>query len=346
MDSVDTPESLAELLSMHVGDVNNSFREIVRRHTTNQRLEKKFLTQNTFCMDATAFGKKPYAKIRAGLWGEHIKAHYDICLLQEIFENSIRDKLLSAWDEGEGSLFFVDDAASRTPDSSGLMTISKDEITGNTFHEFSVGYRKGLHLVDREADKGILLTKYVLDNNHGIELYNTHLDASDRNIRSTQLNEILTFITNHHENTNLAILSGDFNIGLGTGIQGSTYGNYIFFRDRLLSLGFVDAWATRNGTTGGTDLSEEESQKYANVMCNSKDPENPRFCVDENIDESNGDRRIDYIFIKPTSSNCPYVFDITRPRRLLLFNNLGSTTFEYMSDHIGIHTELLINRTE
>ena len=341
MDSVDTPQNMAELLNMHAGENNNSFEEIVRRHTNNQRLEKKFLTQNTFCMDATAVGKKPYATIRAGLWGEHIKEHYDIALLQEIWENYIRDKLLSAWAENERP-FYVDDAASRTPDSSGLMTICKDEITGKLIQEFK-SESSGLVWVDREADKGILLTKYVLDSNHGIELYNTHLDASNSIVRRNQINEIFNFINNNHQTTNLAILSGDFNIGLGTSTPGSTSVNYRLLRDIMLRLGFIDAWEARNGTTGGTDLSEKESQWYASFMC-QRDPINRNFCIDRDIDEAAGDRRIDYLFIKSTNSDCLYILDYTRPRRLMLFNNLGSTTFEYMSDHLGIHTELLVNR--
>lgn len=335
MDSVETPQSISELLNLHERENNNSFREIVRRHTNNQRLEKKLLTQNTFCMDATAFGKKPYANIRAGLWGRNIKENYDISLLQEIWEDYIRDKLLSLWGENDRP-FYVDDAARKTPDSSGLMTISNDQLTGKIFHEYNSESRSGLGWVDREADKGILLTKYVLDNNHGIELYNTHMDASSSEVRRNQINELFAFINNNHQNTNLAILSGDFNIN-------STSPNYRILRDGLLRLGFIDAWEARNGFTGGTSLSEEESEKYANIMCRI-DPTNQRFCIDENINESEGDRRIDYLFIKTTNINCPYLIDFTRPRRLILKNNLGSTTFEYMSDHLGIHTELLVNR--
>lgn len=336
MDSVDTPLTMLELFDMHVGDTTNSFEEIVRRHSNSQRLEKKFLSQNTYCMDANIVAKKPYAQIRAGLWGQHIKDNYDISLLQEIFEDYIRDKLLSAWRENDGPLHFVDDTASRTPQSSGLMTISNDEITGKTFHEFNSETK--VFGVDLEADKGILLTKYVLDTNHGIELYNTHFDSLQSKIRRNQINEVLTFINNNHQNTNLAILCGDFNIQ-------STSPNYEVLRQGLLSMGFIDVWEARNRTTGGTNLSSDDSQIYANIMC-QRDPTNSRFCIDEDIDESQGDRRIDYLFIKSTNTNCPYIMDFTRPRRLILRNNLGSTTFEYMSDHLGIHTELLINRID
>lgn len=237
MDSVNTPSSLRDLIAIHrwYQDEERSFRVICDRHENSNTIEQRFLFLNTFLMDvdldlARALGgpvtaiveiftgnaeeaigvKKPAVDDRAPKIGELIRENYDIALLAEVFEDEVKEKILSAWPTSGDRPFVTEDAQSSSDDSSGLVTISNLAISLFRFHEFEE--ESGL-FEDGLSDKGVMLSRMPIGmEGANLELYSTHLDSSDSDVRAAQILELLRFIESTHEETNIIILAGDFNI--------------------------------------------------------------------------------------------------------------------------------------
>lgn len=214
MDSVEPPNSLRRLLEMHrMVDGSNGFAEVWRRHNHRHLVEQSFLFLNTWLMDVWIFregpdgGKKPAVEDRAQAIGRQLSASTDIALLAEVFEDNVKDNILSAWSAGEPHV--VEDSQRRTGQSSGLVTMSR-EYSLSDKEVYRYKFESGS---DRLADKGVLLAR--LDCGFGesqLELYNTHLNAGDDSARKFQVLELVTFIARTHNENNIAIIGGDFNI--------------------------------------------------------------------------------------------------------------------------------------
>lgn len=211
MDSVRTPQSVRDVMATHrwrPGD-NPSLRKIVDRHRTSQNKLRRFLSLNTYLMDAffPPSASKPAASHRAIQLGNVLRRDFDIALLSEVFEDNIKAKILQAWSTPP---HVVEDAQEFSQNSSGLAIVSqKDRMMEPNIQEFD--FTSGS---DSFASKGILRTS--IDPGFGktkIEFYNTHMNAAGgASGRVFQLAQLATFIKRTHKQENLAILAGDFNV--------------------------------------------------------------------------------------------------------------------------------------
>lgn len=212
MDSVETSISLRELINLHrwTPAEEQSFKAICNRHDSSRKLERNFLFINTYLLDVWFGGEasKPAVSDRARAIGELIEQEYDIALLAEVFEDNVKDLILEAW-SSHNQPYVRDDSRRRTDKSSGLVTISQQEpLDEKIIHEYT--FESGS---DRLADKGVMLT--LLDFGFGdskLELYNTHLNSGNDRARKFQVLELVSFIERTHNENNVAILAGDFNI--------------------------------------------------------------------------------------------------------------------------------------
>lgn len=212
MDSVESPESLRDLIDMHrwAPSDTKSFGSIVLRHSNRRQKTQRFLCMNTYLMDVDwpFTNKKPAVEFRAKEFGKVIKKNHEIALLQEIFEDNVKDKVLRVWPRNRQP-FVVEDARASSKDSSGLVIISqKNQLDNKVLYRFD--NREGN---DKWAEKGILCA--TLDIGFGkskLELYNTHLNADGHTARRLQLLELMSFIDRSRDKNNIAIVAGDFNL--------------------------------------------------------------------------------------------------------------------------------------
>ncbi|WP_214611445.1 exonuclease/endonuclease/phosphatase family protein [Zobellia barbeyronii] len=302
-------------------------------------------------MKAFIFGTKPAVDDRADKIGEKIVENHDIALLQEIFEDNVKDIVLGAWrKKGLPKPSVVEDARSTSNASSGLVMIDQiGTLENKKFHEFD--NEEGF-FGDSRADKGVLFS--TVDIGIGaskLELYNTHLNSDGHKARRLQLLELASFIERTHKNKNIAILAGDFNLSpddpiafsngivltggrggegnldninsrfnkiirskLASGEYPDGMTEYQALLEILGALGFVDMWAARNGTRGYTKNVHEKSKR--DKMCKpAKD--NPQLCEDSDSKVLKGSsKRIDFMFISNPNDSHTFSLDFTRPRRV------------------------------
>ena len=120
---------------------------------------------------------------------------------------------------------------------------------------------------------------------------------------------------------------------------------YEILRDLLAVLGFKDLWVERNGTEGYT--SNLERSEIAKIIA-KKDPKNPFYC-DDNIDMravarlEKPPKAIDHVFVTSNTDKMSFTIDYTRPRRPHIERpNAVNRKFKYLSDHLGISSNILI----
>lgn len=149
--------------------------------------------------------RKPIPEYRAQKIGEEVKRRgYDIISLSEVwkpkFEDIIRNEInqFSSYDNIKDGLC----------ESGGLITF----FTGKYIRYKEEGFynesgddamsMKGILFIELELGKGL----------PNMEVYSTHLNAGDYFTKFNQLIQLTTFFHENHNNKNIAILSGDFNI--------------------------------------------------------------------------------------------------------------------------------------
>lgn len=357
IDSVEQPTTLRELIAKHRWDGSvpieqKSLRAMAVRHNEPRSHEFKFLALNTFLMDVWGGAyrdiigigppiRKPAVGDRAPRIGQLVRGNFDIALLSEIFENNVKDLVLSAWRGADPQPSVVEDSRRRSNMSSGLVTVSVIPLSydpNEVVHEYTVQSRLRQ---DGLADKGVLFSSLPLDFVGGsVELYNTHLDASDADVRAAQVGELAAFITRTHRPENVAILAGDFNIDSRTA-------EYINLRDAMRSIDLEDIWQSRNGTPGFTNLSENNSEEIGELIC-QEDSVDSLYCDDFDVPPADFDRssRIDYIFVSEPNEAHAYNLDFSRPRRVRHERRSGAperNRIAYLSDHLGLSTTLLVS---
>ena len=366
MDPVATPSTLRALIDMHrwppTGE--RTFRALCNRHGHPEKRERSFLFLNTYLLNVwigskggrgfigvltgglSELGelekaKKPAVGDRARAIGRLVRDSYDIALLTEVFEDNVKDKILEAWPDGDRR-YVVEDARRSTRKASGLVTISQqDLLRGKELHEYK--FESGS---DKRAEKGVMLTRMDIGlESSQLELYNTHLNAGKDSARRFQVLELISFIERTHDENNVAILAGDFNIGAfgdkvytgnpyillrGGGGSGPDFDSINprfsrFILDRLESgdypdgmseyevliellnlIGFDDIWVQRNGTPGYTKKLDEP--EIAAQICRP-DPENPEYCNDLNVPDDPDSFRPE----ENTSDRIDFIF-MSRPQ--------------------------------
>ena len=213
MDSVLPPNRVSELIGMHRDC--HSLSEVFRRHHEPQLQELKFLLLNTYLLQIGQNGitkkSKPEVEARSREIGQFIvDSEYDISVLNEVFQNGERDRILDQWgNSGLDRPNFASKTARWTMRSGGLVTICPD-ITIRSQESYTYRLASGS---DARARKGVLFVQLDLGLENGtLEIYNTHLNASDELVKILQVVELMLFFDEHHNEENPAIIAGDFNI--------------------------------------------------------------------------------------------------------------------------------------
>ena len=143
---------------------------------------------------------------------------------------------------------------------------------------------------------------------------------------------------------------------------GFTSSEFLF--EIFSKIGFEDLWMKRNGTLGYTSdlerrlLYEGNKISYTDIIC-TPFANGSIFCKDEDVEatiemyQTSGNKvdttRIDYIFVLKPSELCNVHVDFSRPRRLRMprvRKNEAIYEVPFMSDHLGLFTNLLFSRKE
>ncbi len=349
IDPVDTPVTLRQLVGKHrwlqtVSDDQKTLRTMVDRHQGPRSRDIRLLTFNTYLMDVwSGIGgsAKPAVDDRAPRIGEAIENDFDIAMLNEIFEDNIKDKVIAGWPGTPPHL--IEDARRRTGQSSGLVTISRWPLNHplDNVHEFNS--ESGI-LQDGLASKGAMASWLPLDFDETrstyLELYSTHLDASEAEVRRNQVAELAQFIERTHQSGNVVVLAGDFNIDSRTP-------EYANLRDSMRAIGLEDVWPARNGTAGFTSPSDNAATPDDLRIC-TVDRANPLYCDDfaGPPDNSTAVKRIDYIFLSEPTEAHAYSVDFTRPRRPRFERRAGAPKRDeimFLSDHLGVSMTLVLS---
>ncbi|MCH9610221.1 MAG: hypothetical protein S4CHLAM81_06650 [Chlamydiales bacterium] len=173
----------------------------------------------------------------------------DIHCFQEVFDHRARQKLVELlpghviYDVDESQFGF----------GSGLVVASLLPISNIAYRRFSVAAKE-----DRLANKGVLAMTVKVNSQKRFQLYATHLQARDdcKSVRALQLQELMKFVGERHQNGIEDVIAGDLNI------TGS-----------VTLPGFVDAnpdqgtWYEQNETWGTDDWDKEVSDKnYDHIL--------------------------------------------------------------------------------
>lgn len=197
-----------------------------QHHLDSSLLQFSFLTLNTMGALFKPQVSERYQKITASL----IKTNAEFFALQEVFHvKKSRDWILGPLQNRNFKIAHAHQFSYRKFKSvgSGLASISKHPITKEEFYSF-----KFSKSVDRFSNKGVLLTRLMLQDNIEIDFYNTHLQASylyrhqNAKTRLRQLHELSEFVFQHSSPKNTVIIVGDFNFKENTK-------EYTYFLDEL-----------------------------------------------------------------------------------------------------------------
>ncbi|MFO0592885.1 MAG: endonuclease/exonuclease/phosphatase family protein [Polyangiaceae bacterium] len=259
--------------------------------------------------------------------------------------------------------------------------IRETGVIRNSPKGFDLG---GLVDTDLWSRKGIKLT--LVDVGFGyLELYSTHLysggagidflgsllpeptDDEKARVRKYQIQALVSFIQRTHDEKNVAIVVGDFNVETGerANLQSclKTVGPSVSFDDwydlkpfRPLSL---DTGHTNRGEHTETFNTHCTPYKPApgsivlpqNAAPNSKNGAADYYCMDDEpphpdgpkMDEITGER-IDYVFVQRPEATHAYNLDVSRIRRRAFKRaDDHSGTEIFMSDHLGLEMTLFVN---
>jgi endonuclease/exonuclease/phosphatase family metal-dependent hydrolase len=326
---------------------------------------------------------KPALHQRAHEIGRRVRLDYDFVSLYEVMQTEQRDEILSNWDPaplpenfygGSLSSLFTISPKFRIGRREQQTYHSKGKFTGVKIVPV-VGPTVDVSLdSDFYAEKGVMLTEILTP--HGtIEVYSTHLffgggldDAAllvnvltplNKHISestpgerfNTQLAELAQlgdFYAVQHRPENVALICGDFNI------DGADPVKFASMKRLIGGLGFKDAWAEgpfRNDLTGGYTTRNDDgngpTQLDFEAICPVL-PGNDDYCDDASRPatqlEFDGIGRYDYIFVQDPQPSHTANLDLTRIRRRQFRHHSDTGDQEFLSDHLGLETTLIVSR--
>lgn len=225
------------------------------------------------------------------------------------------------------------------------------------------------HDADAWANKGVLLS--AIDTGVGeLELFQTHLyygggfaDAPGMltvplGIRSptdgeriavwrAQLDELARFYRAHHRPSNVAIVTGDFNL------NGADIRQYALLRRVMDALNLRDLWAWdvfRHPAAAGytcryTDGEPMERDFSAACGRAGQAAGAGTFCDDDHTTSGprGGVGRFDFLFVENPTPDHRYHAELARPRRRPFRRARESDSEAFLSDHLGLDTTLYVS---
>lgn len=275
-------------------------------NTSNQQI--KVLTLNTWMIPVM----RKMAKARAEAIGREL-GKYDISLMQEAFTPGVRKTMATLARSANVANRYQRTAAFRI--NSGMYSFTRYEIIKTDFlRYFNCGGFQCL------SGKGVLYIQVKLPNGQLLDLFNTHLQAyqKDKNIRFRQIKRAIKFINKHNDGTLPVVFAGDFNV------IGETE-EYEELMDLIPS--FRDVWkVTRPNDPGFT----------WNPSINN--------WAEYDYKEDQLLQRLDYVFIrdgknsKITAKSAALAFNIEK----IWYGVYKDPSFIFVSDHFGVETTLNI----
>jgi endonuclease/exonuclease/phosphatase family metal-dependent hydrolase len=326
---------------------------------------------------------KPALHQRAHEIGRQVRLDYDFASLYEVMQTEQRDEILSNWDPSPlpdnsyggslSSLFTI---------SPKFKIVRHEQETYNSKGKFTsvnlvplVGPSVDVSLdSDFYAEKGVMLTE-ILTPHGNIEVYSTHLffggglddvalllnvltplnqhisesTPGERfNTQLAELSQLQDFYATHHVPQNVALICGDFNM------DGADPAKFDSMKRLIGVLGFKDAWAEgpfRNDITGGYTTRNDDgngpTQLDFKAICPVL-PGNEDYCNDASRPatqlEFDGVGRYDYIFVQDPQPSHTAILDVTRIRRRQFRHHSDTGDQEFLSDHLGLETTLIVSR--
>ena len=262
--------------------------------------------------------ERPNPEYRADRISEQV-SRFDLIALQETFHNAHRQKILRGindhWPDQLQSV------TSPTPEgfftSGGCLFVSRLPIaTQHTkvFENYSKPRDYGIR-ADGHAAKGILHARVQRGSKNErdfVDVFVTHLEARDDDLRPLQYTEIAAFVRQHSSIDHPALLLGDLNTRGATQFRNDPQSQYSQLMKQLVSARsggeWIDVWAYLQGDSlGGTTRQES----------------------------SNVGKRIDYILL--SNPEPPHTQLVPNAVEVKLFQDEEVTA---LSDHNAVAAEL------
>jgi len=264
---------------------------------------------------AAAFNERKEPEYRAQTIGREM-ANYDIVGLNEVFNDKPRelllDELRQAWGERYQEIVSPDPDDSRFNGGLTIATRLKMIDSHSMIYSVASSPKKYGFRADGFAAKGALHARILPDPERKdafIDVFTTHLEARDDEIRVIQYQELSDFIKQHSDPTRPAIILGDFNTRGNPEYQSDPSSAYHVLLKRLNAARegkLLDLWPTLNTGNGGT--SDQLSK--------------------------DGGRRIDYIFVfQPLGGSSPL-----QPLSCRV-NPFRDPKVDALSDHSAVEAE-------
>lgn len=274
--------------------------------------EIKVLTLNTWMIPVL----RKMAKARAEAIGREL-GNYDISLMQEAFTPGVRKTMATLAKEYDLHNRFQKRHAFRI--NSGMYTFTRYEIIKTDFLRFfNCGGFQCL------SGKGVLYVQVKLPNGQLIDLFNTHLQAyqKDNKVRRRQMKRAMKFVNKHNDGTIPAIFAGDFNVIAETEEYETLMGELGNFTDVWMQIRPTDP-----GYTWDPSLNNWAEYDY---------------------EETHLLQRLDYIFVRDGAKAKLVVKDakLAFNTQMLWFGVYTTSHFIYVSDHFGVETTLVVETKE
>lgn len=314
----------------------NSFREVGERHHGQDSTHHRMLVYNTALLGASHDEVEARAKDIGRMIGYE---DYDIACLCEVFgaddgdliRNRVDNYGKTSWQEAFGP---PDDWWDTSGGLYGL--VGGDERV--LVHDEHQTYSDEGQYADEFANKGWLLMEVDLGPG-SLDIFMTHTDAGTGDVesRKTQIEELMSAVQDRqrHYPENVTMVVGDLNVY-------SSNNEYHWLLEEMDSTcSLRDVWLTRGGKASATHSFD--------IYCSNV---NPPDCACDDYDAGDyGGDRLDYVFLEDPQAAHDMNLDVARMRRRPFRrtepcgdidpSELVDSQCEHMSDHLGLHLELI-----
>ena len=299
----------------------------------------------------------PDVAVRAPLVGEAVSGRFDVCALAECFEPQEQRAVCRAWSRPQVAL----GPERRFPrwTGSGLMTVADPTMDAGVRIEMAVPhrYRAGGDLRDSDtfATKGALLTRLRAGGAEapGLDLVTTHLFAGGdllpvpgaddhmrhHEVRMKQVDELVAFIAEEHDQSLPLLLMGDFNIRFHDTREGfvDPGASYRDLTARLGPLGLHDLWLSRGEGPGHTCTFEHPSEL-------PPAHDEPDAVADEPGPEPDAvtSERIDHAWLAAPADGSPAAAVTAMRRWAFPGREVTGGPAGSLSDHLGLSVDLAL----
>lgn len=332
-------------------------------------------------LDGVRILPKPALDERGSELGS-VVGQYDLSCLCEVWTQDSRTRLATtltqdptaSWQYAAGP----DESGSWTLAGSGLVCAVKDRPVNRretiVFDDLGVRQRDS----DAWSHKGAMLS-VVATEVGDLELFQTHLyygggipgvsnptEEQRAAVWDAELQQLSAFITEHHDPTNVAILTGDFNI------DGADLDTYARLCRTTHALNLYDHWTRdvfgnvpwggrtcryTDGDIGGwdRDFREAGSLRTGGAAAAPPFPSEPAPVLpDVTCDDRppgglpplrhlSGVGRYDYVFVERPTARHVYRLELSRIRRRPFPRAAPSDGEPYLSDHLGLDLTMFLS---